>query len=188
MVTSAQAGDGKSLTASNLALTLSESYRREVLLVDADLRRPTLHDVFGTPNVTGLNEGLKAGQSARLNTINLTNCLTLLPAGRPDPDPMGGLTSARMQHILQEASSRFDWVIVDTAPVGLLADGHILATMVDGALLVIRANITPYAAVARAVDVLGRDRILGVVLNDVEHVDVEVDYSRYGPPAATQLS
>jgi protein-tyrosine kinase len=165
LVTSAQAADGKSLTATNLALTLSESYRRNVLLIDADLRRPSLHVIFDVPNVAGLNEGLKTEGDGRLSVLKVTDTLTLLPAGRPEPDPMGGLTSSRMQRIVEEAGSRFDWVIIDTAPVGLLADANILAAMADGALVVIRAGVTAYADVVKAIDALGRERFLGVVLN-----------------------
>jgi protein-tyrosine kinase len=168
MVTSADPGDGKTLTSANLALTLSESYRRQVLLIDADLRRPSLHDLFNVPNVNGLNEGLKAPSDARLNVIRISDTLTLLPAGRPDPDPMSSLTSARMSEILQEAAQRFDWIIIDTAPLGLLADASLLSRIVDKSLLVIRAGQTPHASVERAVTALGRDHIIGVVLNAVE--------------------
>jgi protein-tyrosine kinase len=168
LVTSAQAADGKSLTATNLALTLSESYRREVLLIDADLRRPSLHEIFDLPNIAGLNEGLKTEGDVRLPVLKVSETLTLLPAGRPEPDPMGGLTSTRMRRIVEEAGSRFDWVIIDTAPVGLLADANILAAMADGALLVIRAGKTPYPEVTKAIEALGRERVLGVVLNGIE--------------------
>jgi protein-tyrosine kinase len=168
MITSANAAEGKSLTAANLALTLSESYRREVLLIDADLRRPSLHEVFQVPNVAGLNDGLQSNTEAQLCALKITPTLTLLPAGRPDPDPMSGLTSARMRHILEEAAARFDWVIIDTAPIGLLADASIVSTMVDGALLVIRAGQTPHPAVLKAVEAFGRERILGVVLNGTD--------------------
>jgi receptor protein-tyrosine kinase len=187
MLASAQTAEGKTLTAVNLALTLSESYRRTVLLVDADLRRPSLHEIFRVPNVSGLNEGLKASADEPLAALKITETLTLLPAGRPEPDPMGGLSSPRMGHILQEGAARFDWVIIDTAPIGLLADAHLLATTVDGALLVVRANQTPYAEVAKALEALGRERVFGVILNGAQAGPVS-SYSRYapevpGPPA-----
>jgi capsular exopolysaccharide synthesis family protein len=168
LVTSANGGDGKTLTSANLALTLSESYRRNVLLIDADLRRPSLHDVFNVPNVNGLNDGLKSASDARLTVIKISDTLTLLPAGRPDPDPMSSLTSPRMIEILREASERFDWIIIDTAPLALLADASLLSRMVDGSLLVVRAGQTPFAAVQTAVEALGKERILGVVLNAVD--------------------
>jgi capsular exopolysaccharide synthesis family protein len=168
MITSANPSEGKSLTSANLALTLSESYRREVLLIDADLRRPSLHEVFQVPNMAGLNDGLQSDSERQLSALKITPTLTLLPAGRPDPDPMSGLTSARMRRILEEAAARFDWVIIDTAPIGLLADASIVSTMVDGALLVVRAGQTPHPSVLKAVEKFGRERILGVVLNDTE--------------------
>ena len=178
MVTSALPGDGKTLTAANLALTLSESYRRNVLLVDADLRRPALHDIFRVPNVAGLTEGLTTAEPEPLNVLRITETLTLLPAGRAQSDPMGILTSPRMRYALEEARSRFDWVVVDTAPVGLLADAGIVATLMDGALFVVRAGKTPYGAVNKAIEALGRDRVLGVVLNGAEIGDEDHPYYR----------
>jgi capsular exopolysaccharide synthesis family protein len=186
LITSAAAGEGKTLTATNLALTLSESYRRRVLLIDADLRRPSLHDVFQVPNVSGLNEGLQAPSERKLALLQITSTLTLLPAGRPNPDPMSSLTSARMGQILEEASSCFDWVIVDTPPVGLMADANLLAAMADAALLVVRAGRTPFKLVEKTVETIGRDKILGVVLNDTterEHQTDYYNYRGYGPPA-----
>jgi protein-tyrosine kinase len=185
MVTSANAADGKSLTATNLALTLSQSYRRQVLLIDADLRRPSLHEVFGVPNVSGLNEGLMHTSEAKLSALKLTSTLTLLPAGRPEPDPMSGLTSKRMRRIIEEAATRFDWVIIDTAPIGLLADASIVGAMVDGALMVVRAGRTPHASVVKAVEAFGRGRILGVVLNGASPSSDDRAAARYyASPAA----
>ena len=183
LVTSPMPGDGKTTTATNLALTLSESYRRQVLLIDADLRRPSLHTNLQVPNLTGLNEGLKADRDAKLATAKITENLTLLPAGRPDPDPMGSLTSERMRLILEEASRRFDWVVVDTAPVGLLVDASLLAGMADATIMVIRAGQTQADAVTKALDTVGRDRVLGVVLNGVEDMK-EVGYDGYTREAA----
>jgi protein-tyrosine kinase len=185
MVTSAIPSEGKTLTTTNLALTLSESYHRSVLLVDADLRRPSMHDIFKVPNVSGLGDGLRAGPDQRLALVQVSPRLMLLPAGRPDADPMAGLTSERMQQILTEASASFDWVLIDTPPVGLLPDAKILAGMADCALLVVHAGKTPHALVTRAVEAVGRERILGVVLN---HAQVGITgnseyagyYERYG--------
>lgn len=165
MITSAAAGEGKTLTATNLALTLSQSYHRKVLLIDADLRRPSVHQIFQVPNVLGLNDGLKSETDAKLSLIQITEHLTVLPAGRPDPDPMSGLTSDRMRRIVREAAKRFEWVLIDTPPVGFLPDANLLASMVDGAVLVIKAASTSYDFTRRAVEAVGRSRIIGVVLN-----------------------
>jgi len=168
MVASAFSGEGKSLTASNLALTLSESYRRRVLLVDADLRRPMLHDIFQIPNLEGLSDGLKSKVLRKMPLVEITPNLSLLPGGRPDPDPMGGLTSDRMKHVMKQAVDRFDWVILDTPPIALLPDGSLVANMVDTVLLVVAACRTPCTAVQRTVAAIGKDQIIGTVLNFVD--------------------
>jgi len=186
MVASAGPGEGKTLTATNLALTFAESFKRRVLLVDADLRRPSLHEVFQVPNLVGLTEGLRSQQEQKLPIHQVTEHLSFLPAGRPDPDPMAALTSARMRQVLSEASAAFDWVILDTPPVGVLTDASLLAAMVDSVLLVVRAGSTPYHVVDRASQALGRERVLGIVLNATEgtthggyyHYD---DYYSRGP-------
>jgi capsular exopolysaccharide synthesis family protein len=171
LVASAAMAEGKTLTSTNLALTLSESYRRRVLLVDADLRRPSLHDVFQLPNLSGLSDGLEGEADARLSLLQVSAMLTVLPAGRPLPDPMGALTSGRMRRILDEAREAFDWVIIDTPPVGMLTDANLLASMVDGAVLVVSAGMTPFGIIQKAVEALGRERVLGVVLNRVDPGD-----------------
>ena len=168
MVASAQAAEGKTLTAVNLALTLSESYKRRVLLIDADLRRPSVAEVFGLPPASGLSECLKSSELQALRITNVTDSLGLLLAGMPDHDPMSGLTSGRMQEIIEQAAAGFDWVIIDTPPVGLLTDAHLLSAMADAAVLVIDAGTTQNAIVQRAIESIGREKIVGVVLNRVE--------------------
>jgi capsular exopolysaccharide synthesis family protein len=168
MVASAVAGEGKTLTALNLALTLSESYHRRVVLIDADLRNPRLHEMLDIANVAGLNDVLANARQSKATLIAVSPRLSVLPAGRPNPDPMGPLTSRRMAQILEKAAANFDWVIVDTPPVVLLPDTNLLAAMVDASVLVIHAGKTSYDLVSRAITALGRERILGVVLNGVE--------------------
>jgi protein-tyrosine kinase len=183
MVTSAMPGEGKTLTAANLALTLSESYRRKVLLVDADLRRPSMHQVFNVPNLAGLNEGLRAQTERKIPLLELTSYLTLLPAGRPEADPMSVLSSDRMRRVLEEAGAKFEWVIIDTPPVGLLTDAHLLTSVVDTVLLVVEAARTPLAALRTAIQAIGRERILGVVLNRAEDALPAGKYMYYEQPA-----
>ncbi len=184
MVASAVAGEGKTLTSTNLALTFSESYRRQVLLIDADLRRPTLHELFQVPNMFGLTDGLQADKESPLSVIEISPRLSLLPAGRPALDPLSLLTSNRMRRVIDEARQHFDWVIVDTPPVVLLPDANLLAAMVDTALLVVEAARTPYRAVQRAVQAIGRDRIAGIVLNRGNHTQhaYEYKYDHYYNP------
>jgi capsular exopolysaccharide synthesis family protein len=172
IVTSASPGDGKSHVAVNLALTLSDSYRRRVLLIDADLRRPSLHVVFGVPNTRGLADALKAKTDEKVAAVKISETLTLLPAGRPESNPLSGLSSDRMKRIVADAVSRFDWVIVDSPPVGMLADARLVLETVDAALLVVRAGVTRFPDLEAAADTLGHERILGLVLNAVDPVEI----------------
>ncbi len=166
MIASAVPSEGKTLTATNLALTLSESYRNRVLLIDADLRRPTLHHVFRLKTSAGLIEGLEASRAdTKLVLRQVSDRLSVLPAGRPTSDPMAALTSDRMRRLIDEAKETFEWVILDTPPLMLLPDAHLLSALVDGAVLIIKAGSTPHEQVKRAADIIGRDRITGVVLN-----------------------
>jgi protein-tyrosine kinase len=179
MITSAIASEGKTLTATNLALTLSESYKRRVLLIDADLRRPWVHELFKIPNLTGLNDGIRADTERKVPVIRISENLSVLTAGRPDPDPMSVLTSDRMRRVLADAGRSFDWVIVDTPPVAVLSDAHLLATLVDTVILVVKAGSTQVPAMRQAVEAVGRDRILGVVLNCADDIRQDT-YSYYG--------
>jgi receptor protein-tyrosine kinase len=168
IVTSAISGEGKSLTTTNLALTLTRSYERRVLLVDADLRRPTLHRIFDLERVRGVNEYVRSKGSTVLDLVTVAPRLSLLPAGEPDSDPIGALTSETMQRIVQAGREMFDWVLIDTPPIGLLPDAGLIAANADGVLLVVRAGHGPFDLIKRAIETLGRERILGVVFNGAD--------------------
>lgn len=186
MITSAEPNEGKSTTALNLALTFSESYKRKVLLIDADLRRPSLHEITQISNASGLGETLKASGEHKLPLFQLSDTLVLAPAGRPDSNPMNALTSPRMRDMLHEASMRFDWVIIDAPPIAPIADSTLLAPLSDGVLLVVRSRRTYYAAAQKAVEAIGRERLLGVVLNDVEVKESRAYYHYYYGAAAVE--
>jgi capsular exopolysaccharide synthesis family protein len=192
MIASAVASEGKSLTAANLALTLSESYRRRVLLIDADLRRPALHRAFKLDAASGLADGLDPNQpQGKLIVRQVLPNLAVLPAGSPINDPMARLISERMRQLVEEASKSFDWVIIDAPPLMLLPDAHVLASMVDAAVLVVKAGGTPHHLVKRAMDTIGRAKVIGVVLNKAEVLPggtYDEDYAYYAKrqPAKTQ--
>jgi capsular exopolysaccharide synthesis family protein len=179
MVASAVAGEGKTLTASNLALTLSESYKKSVLLIDADLRKPTLHQVFTINSALGLTDGLTSATDTKLVVHQVSERLAVLPAGRPTSDPMAGLISNRMRRLIDEAKEAFDWVIIDTPPVVLLPDANLVAAMTDAAVLVIRAHSTPHELVKRAADAIGPKRIIGTVLNQAQATSTGFGYGKY---------
>jgi capsular exopolysaccharide synthesis family protein len=167
MVTSALPKDGKTLTVVNIALTLSESYARRVLMIDADMRSPGLHALLNVPNTCGLSDVLRDGHRD-LPLVDVSPRLSLVTAGEAGGAPLAGLTSTRMEEVLDSASRRFDWVLVDTPPVGLLSDAQVLARLVGGVIFVVGAGSTPIAAVQRAIVELGSESILGFVLNRVD--------------------
>ena len=179
MVTSALPSEGKTLTATNLALTLSESYQRRVLLIDADLRRPRIKDMFCLPDGEGLSDSLNRPGSGKLPVHQITPTLWVLTAGRATADPMSTLVSGSMKQLLDEARSAFDWVVVDTPPIAILPDANLLASMIDTALLVVSAEATPYPMVQRAAQAIGPSRILGVVLNRAEASGMPSGYGYY---------
>jgi capsular exopolysaccharide synthesis family protein len=167
LVTSAVPREGKTLTVANLALTLSEEYRRRVVLIDADLRRPALNRVLGIPNRKGLSEAIHAPNGG-VPLVQVSSSLSVLTAGKSSAPPVGGLASEAMRALLTECARRFDWVLLDAPPVLLLPDAGLLATLVDGVVLVIGAGLSPWPMVERAVAELGRERIVGTLLNRVE--------------------
>ena len=180
MVTSALQSEGKSLTASNLALTLSHSYQRRVLLIDADLRKPRLREMFVLPEGPGLTDSLSLPRGGKLPIHQISPTLWVLTAGRPTTDPMSTLVSKSMKQLLDDAREEFDWVIVDTPPIAILPDANLLAAMVDTALLVVSAASTPYPMVQRAAQAIGTTRILGVVLNRADDAALREGYNYYG--------
>ena len=183
LITSSARQEGKTITAVNLAMTLSDSYARRVLIIDADLRRPSVHRALGIDAQTGLSDALLQPTSP-LPLIHVTPRLSVLPAGRPDPNPLARLSPDRVQPLLADCVSRFDWVLVDTPPVGTEADAQLLARFVQAVIFVIRAGVAPYSVVQRAVAELGRECILGTVLNGVDETMAPAvsSYGRFASP------
>ncbi len=167
-VTSSVPQEGKTLTIVNLAMTLSESYKRRVLLVDADLRRPSIHHVFGVPAGRGLCEALRSTPGEIVPLFHVSPRLSVLPAGLAEGDPMTALASPRMAELLDEAAADFDWILLDAPPVALMADAGLLVRLTRAVILVIGAGSTSYTVVERVVSEIGRDNIIGTVLNRAE--------------------
>jgi len=181
MLTSALPAEGKTLTTVNLALTLSESYARRVLIVDADLRWPSVHRLFGLPNDAGLSEAL-LNTGTEPSIRQLSSRLSVITAGSPGVAPLAGLTSPRMAELVDSFAKQFDWVLLDTPPVGLLPDAQLLARLTRAVVFVIAAGATPSTAVERAIAELGPDCVIGTVLNrvDARRIPDAGYYSRYG--------
>jgi len=174
MVSSAVPREGKTLTITNLALTLSESFHRQVLIIDADLRRPSVHEVLGIPNRRGLGDVILASNDA-LPLVEISQNLSVLTAGHLDGDPMARLSSEYASALVKKAAEHFDWVLLDAPPVGLLPDAQLIARLSEAILFVVAAGSTPYHLVQHAIEELGAERIVGTVLNRVEESSLALD-------------
>lgn len=179
MITSAIQGEGKSTVGSNLAVEYAKK-GMQVLLVDADLRRPTIHHTFGVSNQRGLSSWL-SGQLVDVNDAiyPVLDHLFVMPSGPKPPNPAELLASDKMTEFLTVATRKLDLVIVDAPPVLPVTDARILAGQVDGTVLVVRQNFVEKVAVRQAVNALknARTQLLGTVLNDV---DIKTNGYRYG--------
>ena len=182
VITSPAKGDGKSLTAANLALTMAQEFQQRVVLVDADLRRPAVHRLFGVSDGPGLADVLMG--VAELDQALVTvpdHHLTILPAGVPPGHPAELLGSAAMRRTLDTLRTRYDRILIDMPPVAPLADLHVVAPMVDGILMIVRAGVTPKPAIEQALSGLDVSKVLGLVLNDSgDHGPDKYKYEGYG--------
>ena len=166
VVTSPAKGDGKSLTAANLALTMAQEFHQRVLLLDADLRRPSIAALFGISEGPGLSDVLLGLHDVDRALVHLPDQhLTVLPAGSPAAQPAELLGSAAMRRTLETLRVRFDRILIDLPPVAPLADVHVISPLADGLLMVVRAGITPKPAIERALSGLDMAKVLGLVLN-----------------------
>jgi capsular exopolysaccharide synthesis family protein len=172
LITSSQPQDGKSTIALNLATALAENGKRSVLLIEGDLHRPTVGEKLGLLPRAGLAECLETG----LDPISAIRRLEplgwyLLPAGQADVNPTELLQTEAFGGVMQSLYSLFDWILIDSPPVTPLTDALCLARMTNATLLVAREGVTSRRAIEKSIAVLGRQRVLGVVLNGVQGLD-----------------
>jgi len=184
MVTSALPGEGKSLIASNLAIAIAKGEDQHVLLVDCDLRKPSLYQLFKYPPSRGVSEIIqgKARIEDCLVTTSIEN-LTILPAAKEAPaNPSELLESKKAGALIRELAERDgDWfVIIDTPPVQATVDPKIIADVVEGIIMVARYRYTREAEFKMALEVLPREKIIGIVLNAVDELPVKkYKYNKY---------
>ena len=169
-ITSAAGGDGKSTTAANLAIVAAQGGRR-VCLVDADFRRPTLHEVFGLSNVDGLDVALSRGTSLETvaRPVDIPN-LSVVVAGRGPAETFHDLlTPQRLDKMLRESEAAFDFIVFDSPPV-IVSDSLSIAAVSDGVVLVVRAGSIPVSVLQRAIGQIThvKGRVIGVLLNQAD--------------------
>jgi len=182
LVTSSLPQEGKTITSVNLAATIAQEPGVRVLLIDADLRSPKVHQVMGIDDDRfGLANVLQEECSFQEAFYNYElPRLFVMPAGEIPQDPLSYLISTKMTSFLQQVKGMFHYLIIDSPPVVPIPDTVQLADNVDGVLLAVKARVTPREVVARALDDLYQKPLLGVVLNDIDGRLALARGSRYG--------
>lgn len=177
VITSAGVGEGKTLTALNLAWLLAQSEGVRALLIDSDLRQPCASDYLGVDLDRGLSEVLGGELTLQQAIVQLQPAgLYLLPGGRARDDVAELLTGPTFAGVIAEVRRMFDYIIIDAPPMGIFTDANVLISRADSALLVVRAGKTRYSLVDKLLDQLPRQRLMGVVLN---RADEELDSTSY---------
>jgi|SRR5580704_235825 capsular exopolysaccharide synthesis family protein len=188
LITSTIPQEGKSTVAANLACTLARRKPNRTLLLEGDLRRPTVTQKFGLGPVPGLSEWLR-GETETKNIYRLEALgLWVLPAGSAPENPLELMQSGKLAQLMEQLTAWFDWIVIDSPPVLPLADTSIWARMSDGILLVTRKSITEKQQLRRGLDALERSKLLGALVNgstDAAHSDY---YQRYGPATSSPNS
>ncbi len=180
VIASVNPSEGKSITALNFSWLLAQTDGVKALIIDSDLRMPSLADYLGIETDKGLSDILTGKGNLRDSIIKLEPVgLYLLPGGEARNDVADLLSGPKFREILREAREMFDYIIVDAPPLGIFTDATVLINQADGAMIVVRANRTKFAEVDRILESLPRERLLGVVLNQSDDVLTESHYN-YG--------
>lgn len=181
VIASVGPSEGKSVTAINLSWLFAQADGVRILIIDSDLRRPSIAEYLGIETRSGLSEVLSDKASLSESIVQLQPAgLYILPGGSPRSDVAEMISGPRFSEILKEARTFFDFVIIDAPPLGIFTDASLLINQTDGALLVIRAEHTKYKDVDRILDSLPRERMLGTILNQSEVPLMDESYYKYG--------
>lgn len=165
LVTSSVPGEGKSTTVGNLALTFAQD-EKKTIIIDCDLRKPTIHKRFNISNTFGLSDVMLDHKTISKAIHNVDKNLYVLPSGKIPPNPSEMLGSKTLDTLLDELSKLYDVIIIDSPPLLAVTDAQILSKKVDGTVLVVRSNFTKKDSVLAAKEVLNKVKanILGAVL------------------------
>jgi capsular exopolysaccharide synthesis family protein len=180
-VSSPQPADGKSLICANLAVSFSKDPHRRVVVVDCDLRNPSLHKILGTsmdPGVLGYFENDSMEAFCHMRRLG---ALYLMTAGGASDNPIEQLSSPRMRELIAYLRTEFDTIILDCPPFGPISDAQVLNSLADGMLLVVRRGKTSYRALEKACKSMDKNKLIGLVFNDVKPMmfNTQYDYRYY---------
>jgi exopolysaccharide/PEP-CTERM locus tyrosine autokinase len=168
MVTSSIPDEGKSFVAANLAISIAQGIQEHVLLIDCDIRLPSIHTQFGFGDVPGLSEYLSNGTPvSSLILKTKVDKLSIFPGGKPPHNPSELLSSQQMSNLLKEARDRYSdrFIVIDSPPPTLTAETSAISRQVDGVLVVVEYGKTPRKMVSDLVEIVGRKKVLGIILN-----------------------
>jgi capsular exopolysaccharide synthesis family protein len=180
LITSTIPEEGKSLVSANLAGVLARRKQR-VLLIEGDLRRPSLAQQFGLGHLAGLGEWLQGDGRKLTNLYRLEGPdFWLMPAGDPPANPLELMQSGKLSRLMEQLASMFDWVVVDSPPLLPLADTTVWSRVTEGTLLVAREGKTEKAMLQRGLELVKKSELIGVVLNGT-HANHKNYYQRYSP-------
>lgn len=187
LVTSSVPQEGKSTVTANLACTLARRARQRTLVVDGDLRRPSLSNLFGLGKIPGICEWLQ-GDSGPANSIyRLEEAgLWILPAGSTPRNALELMQSGRLSALMDQLAAWFDWVVVDSPPVLPLADTSVWMRVTDGVLLVARQGTSEKRQLQRGLEVIEKSKLIGALLNCSSNVTHDDYYYHYKPQAGLQ--
>lgn len=179
LITSSISGEGKSTVAGNLAISLSKN-NHKVLVIDCDLRRPSLHDKFNIENEYGVGEILLGENELKSSIKKIDSRLSVLTAGKIKNDTAELFATENMKQLLDEVRITYDYIIIDSAPIIPVADTCVLASGIDAAILVVRANKSKEKLVIHSYEKLKtKTKILGMILNDSERKSKNKYYKSY---------
>jgi capsular exopolysaccharide synthesis family protein len=184
LVTSTLPEEGKSMVSANLAATLARKESQKILLLEGDLRRPTLPQQLGLSRTPGLSEWLQGEFCPITNIYRLEGCgFWFLPAGTPPENPLELMQSGRLSGLMEHLEAWFDWIVIDSPPVLPLADTSVWERLADGVLLVTREGTTEKQQLQRGLQALEPAKLLGAVVNCATDTHHDNYYQRYGPGA-----
>jgi len=177
LITSSVCDEGKSVVTVNLAVALAHRPNERILLIEADLRRPTASTLLTTSTLRGISEWSE-GKLALEDSLYQISGLPLwfLAAGQPQKDPTPLLESERFAKMLESISSSFDWVVLDATPMLPMADSASLARLCDGVLVVVREGFTRRKVLSKAIDSIDKSKLLGTVLNQASMLNIDYDH------------
>ncbi|MGD0628247.1 MAG: CpsD/CapB family tyrosine-protein kinase [Terracidiphilus sp.] len=192
LISSGMPSEGKSFIAANLAMNLARNTVNNILLIDGDLRRPTLHKLLGAPSGPGLSEFLQgraelkdilqkdsAPKAVEGSAIGSIANLTFIPAGKCGDNSSELVANHRVDKLIEAVAPYFDWILIDSPPVLAVTDAVELAHAADAVLLIARGGRTPYDIAQRTQTTFSKSRILGFVLNDVKDAPRSGSYYYY---------